>query len=74
MLTSTLFCFGYSVPYAIEIAQKCIDAKIDITWWEECLHPDDFDGHRLLKKAMPTVKWSVPPSFRNSIRCVRSAH
>ncbi|KAL7411642.1 L-rhamnoate dehydratase-like protein [Mrakia frigida] len=48
-----------NVPYAIEIAQKCIDAKIDITWWEECLHPDDFDGHRLLKAAMPTVKWTT---------------
>jgi len=46
-----------NVPYAIEIASKCIDAKIDITWWEECLHPDDFDGHRLLKAALPTVKW-----------------
>lgn len=29
-----------NVPYAIELAQKCIDAKIDINWFEECLHPD----------------------------------
>lgn len=52
-----------NVPYAIEIAKKCMDADIDITWWEECLHPDDFDGHRLLKKALPTVKWCVYPSL-----------
>lgn len=25
----------------------------------EVLHPDDFDGHRLLKQALPTVKWTT---------------
>jgi L-rhamnonate dehydratase len=24
-----------NVQYAIEIAQKAVDEKIDITWWEE---------------------------------------
>lgn len=45
--------------YAIELAQKCIDEKVDIHWWEECLHPDDFDGHRKLKTALPQLKWTT---------------
>jgi hypothetical protein len=23
------------------------------------LHPDDFDGHKILKRAMPHVKWTT---------------
>lgn len=34
-----------TVPYAIELAKTCIDEGVGIYWWEECLHPDDFDGH-----------------------------
>ncbi|KAL0068396.1 hypothetical protein AAF712_004474 [Marasmius tenuissimus] len=48
-----------NVQYAIEIAQKAIDEGININWWEEVLHPDDFDGHRLLKSALPQVKWTT---------------
>ncbi|KAK1225869.1 hypothetical protein PQX77_011180 [Marasmius sp. AFHP31] len=48
-----------NVQYAIEIAQKAIDEGININWWEEVLHPDDFDGHKLLKSALPQVKWTT---------------
>lgn len=48
-----------NVQYAIELAQACIDENINIHWWEEVLHPDDFDGHRLLKRALPTLKWTT---------------
>jgi len=48
-----------NVNYAIELAKACIDAGINIHWWEECLHPDDFDGHKLLKQALPTVRWTT---------------
>ncbi|KAK7062521.1 hypothetical protein VNI00_000009 [Paramarasmius palmivorus] len=48
-----------NVQYAIEIAQKAIDEGINIHWWEEVLHPDDFDGHKLLKAALPHVKWTT---------------
>ncbi|KAF5359041.1 hypothetical protein D9758_004778 [Tetrapyrgos nigripes] len=48
-----------NVQYAIEIAQKAIDENININWWEEVLHPDDFDGHKLLKAALPQVKWTT---------------
>jgi len=48
-----------NVQYALELAQACIDAKVGIYWWEEVLHPDDFDGHAILKKAMPGVKWTT---------------
>jgi len=48
-----------TVPYAIELAKKCLDEGIDINWWEECLHPSDMDGHRKLKEALPTVKWTT---------------
>lgn len=45
------------VPYAIEVASKA--AHLDINWWEEVLHPDDFDGYAHLKRALPTVKWTT---------------
>lgn len=46
-----------NVPYTIEIVEKCKDLNID--WWEECLSPDDFDGHALLKQAHPTIKFTT---------------
>ncbi|KAK4555846.1 hypothetical protein LTR86_007066 [Recurvomyces mirabilis] len=46
-----------NVPYTIELVEKCKDLNID--WWEECLAPDDFDGHALLKRAHPTVKFTT---------------
>ncbi|GAA5922802.1 hypothetical protein JCM3775_006141 [Rhodotorula graminis] len=47
------------VHSAIQLAQGAIDRKIDITWWEEVLHPDDFDGHKILKARLPQVKWTT---------------
>ncbi|KAK5109939.1 hypothetical protein LTR62_006428 [Meristemomyces frigidus] len=46
-----------NVPYTIELVEKC--KELDIDWWEECLAPDDFDGHALLKRAHPTVKFTT---------------
>lgn len=46
-----------NVPYTIELVEKCKDLHID--WWEECLSPDDFDGHALLKRAHPTIKFTT---------------
>ena len=46
-----------NVPYTIEIAEKCKD--LDIDWWEECLSPDDLDGHALVKRAHPTIKFTT---------------
>ncbi|KAI7522817.1 mandelate racemase/muconate lactonizing enzyme family protein [Hortaea werneckii] len=46
-----------NVQYTIELAEKCKDLNID--WWEECLSPDDFDGHALLKRAHPTLKFTT---------------
>lgn len=46
-----------NVPYAIELATTCL--HLNINWWEEALHPDDFDGHKLLKQALPQVKWTT---------------
>lgn len=45
------------VAYAIELATAC--RHLDIYWWEEVLHPDDFDGFALLKRALPTAKWTT---------------
>ncbi|OXV05078.1 hypothetical protein Egran_07154 [Elaphomyces granulatus] len=45
------------VPYAIEIASAAL--PLSIHWWEEVLHPDDFDGFAHLKRALPTVKWTT---------------
>ncbi|KAK5130523.1 hypothetical protein LTR08_001953 [Meristemomyces frigidus] len=46
-----------NVPYTIELAEKC--KSLDIDWWEECLSPDDFDGHAILKRAHPTLKFTT---------------
>jgi L-rhamnonate dehydratase len=46
-----------NVPYAIELASAC--EHINIHWWEEVLHPDDFDGFKLLKQAHPTKRWTT---------------
>ncbi|KAF2218859.1 mandelate racemase/muconate lactonizing enzyme family protein [Elsinoe ampelina] len=46
-----------NVQYTIELAEKCKD--LNINWWEECLSPDDFDGHALLKRAHPSIKFTT---------------
>ncbi|KAL4893336.1 enolase C-terminal domain-like protein [Aspergillus ambiguus] len=48
-----------NVSYTIQLVKRCEQEGIDIDWWEECLSPDDFDGHALLKKAHPTVKFTT---------------
>ncbi|MDP8995910.1 MAG: L-rhamnonate dehydratase, partial [Pseudomonadota bacterium] len=45
------------VRYAVELAHACLD--LNIHWWEEVLHPDDFDGYKHLRQAMPTTKWTT---------------
>ncbi|TNY17965.1 putative racemase [Rhodotorula diobovata] len=47
------------VHSALQLAQGAIDMNINITWWEEVLHPDDSDGHKLLKARLPQVKWTT---------------
>ena len=44
-------------PYAIRLASVC--AHLDVHWWEEPLSPDDVEGHRLLKRAHPTLRWTT---------------
>ena len=46
-----------NVQYAIELATKC--QSLDIEWWEEVLHPDDEDGFKRLKSALPHIKWTT---------------
>lgn len=46
-----------NVSYTIDLVSACAD--LHINWWEECLSPDDFDGHALLKRAHPTVKFTT---------------
>ncbi|KAF2140087.1 uncharacterized protein K452DRAFT_231194 [Aplosporella prunicola CBS 121167] len=46
-----------NVPYTIELVERC--KHLGINWWEECLSPDDFDGHALLKRAHPTAKFTT---------------
>lgn len=48
-----------NVPYTIQLVKACEEAGINVDWWEECLTPDDFDGHALLKRAHPTVKFTT---------------
>lgn len=46
-----------NVPYIIELAKKCLD--LNINWWEEVLHPDDFDGFKKIKQAHPQLKFTT---------------
>lgn len=48
-----------NVQYAITLASACKKEGVDIEWWEEVLHPDDFDGHQRLKAAHPDLKWTT---------------
>ena len=45
------------VTYAVELARAI--EPLGIYWLEECLPPDDIDGHRLLKERMPTMRWTT---------------
>ncbi|GMK57846.1 hypothetical protein CspeluHIS016_0406800 [Cutaneotrichosporon spelunceum] len=47
------------VPYTIELIRACEAAGAHMHWWEECLHPDDFDGHAELHKALPHIKFTT---------------
>ena len=46
-------------PYTIELVKAVEDAGVKIFWWEECLHPDDFDGHIKLNQALPHIKFTT---------------
>lgn len=49
-------------PFQLELMktlQACEKAGVEINWWEEVLHPDDFDGHVKLKEALPYVKFTT---------------
>ncbi|KAK0194031.1 enolase C-terminal domain-like protein [Armillaria mellea] len=46
-----------NVQYTIELATACLD--LNINWWEEVLHPDDFDGFARLKSALPQLKFTT---------------
>ena len=45
------------VPYAVDLAYALRD--LDLYWLEEVLHPDDFDGHKLLKERVPWMRWTT---------------
>ncbi|QPG74642.1 hypothetical protein FOA43_001974 [Brettanomyces nanus] len=46
-----------NVSYTIDLVKATQD--LDINWWEEVLHPDDFDGYALLKRAYPNMKFTT---------------
>jgi hypothetical protein len=50
---------AYHQPYTIELVKAVEDAGVKIYWWEECLHPDDFDGHLKLNQALPHIKFTT---------------
>lgn len=57
-----------TVPYTIQLATATLD--LNINWWEEVLHPDDFDGFEKLKQALPQSKFTTgevrtPAHMRN---------
>lgn len=45
------------VAYAISLAEAV--RPFNVYWIEEALHPDDFDGHKLLKSACPWMRWTT---------------
>ena len=54
----TVDCYmSLTVPYAIDLANTVRD--LNLYWMEECLQPDGFDGHTLLKTRAPWMKWTT---------------
>ncbi len=45
------------VPYAVELAEAI--RHLNIYWLEECLSPDDVEGHKLLKQRVPDMRWTA---------------
>jgi L-rhamnonate dehydratase len=46
-----------NVSYIIQLANATLD--LNINWWEEVLHPDDFDGFVKIKQALPQLKFTT---------------
>ena len=44
------------VPYAVDLAYAL--RELDVYWIEEALHPDDYDGYKLLKERAPWIRWT----------------
>ena len=55
-----------TVPYAIQLAEAV--EPFDINWIEEPLQPDDWEGFKLLKAAMPRMKWEHGRARVHSLR------
>lgn len=47
------------VHYAVELAHALRDEGVNPYWLEEVLHPDDFNGHKILKERCPWMKWTT---------------
>ncbi|MDA0786452.1 MAG: L-rhamnonate dehydratase [Proteobacteria bacterium] len=51
-------CFmSLDVGYARDLARAVKD--LDVYWFEEALHADDWEGYRQLKSAAPWVRWAT---------------
>lgn len=46
---------GLDVRYALDLARGA--KSLDIYWFEEALHPDNYEGYRALTAAAPWVRW-----------------
>lgn len=46
-----------NVSYVIDLVSAT--KHLNINWWEEVLHPDDFDGFEMIKRAHPDVKFTT---------------
>ena len=44
------------VPYAVDLAYAL--RELGVYWIEEALHPDDYDGYKLLKERAPWIRWT----------------
>ncbi|VEU22877.1 DEKNAAC103960 [Brettanomyces naardenensis] len=48
-----------NVSYTIDLVSAAKKEGLNINWWEEVLHPDDFDGYAQLKRAHPDTKFTT---------------
>jgi len=44
------------VPYAVDLAYAL--RELGVYWIEEALHPDDYEGYKLLKERAPWIRWT----------------
>ena len=56
ILSDEIYSLGHLFSMLYRLIKKLEEAKVDITWFEEPLVPEDLEGYRTLRYG-PTISW-----------------